>query len=250
MTTTSNTPALITSIPGTTRGVTFAVRVIEPGQRYGRNDCLTNDGDGALVEFYDERHKGGGFDTIGQFVTRYNEEILDGRGQWSSGDLARTGLNLDGGIPDWSVSADGMGRVLRALRDRHLRPGNAVPAANPGMLPKSWPCRHCDEIGENGHTCRNCGEMIDSRPRQLYVFIRDGRIHFSGGVAGEHSIAISVSDVDRCASHAEGYAEAQGWSARGVNGFASAACTIRRDEGRELVSIHVRAGGDGYHVTK
>ena len=78
----------------------FNVRIVNTGDKYGRNDCLTNDKD-ALVEFYDSRYDLQDFMGRGQFVSRYYvETILNGE--------YPNGLSLDGGIPAWTVSADEM----------------------------------------------------------------------------------------------------------------------------------------------
>ena len=55
-------------------GIAFVVRVVEQGERYGRNMMLTHEENEPLVEFYDARHP---FDfdldgnQLGQFVSRY-----------------------------------------------------------------------------------------------------------------------------------------------------------------------------------
>ncbi len=72
------------------------VRVVHPGDAYGLDDVLTNDGDEAMVEFYDARYP---HTEHGQFVSRYNLSTLNGH-------APGTGIDLDGGIPDWSVTGD------------------------------------------------------------------------------------------------------------------------------------------------
>ena len=59
------------------------------------------------VKFYDARYE---HTDIGQFVSSYYiSTILDGNDD--------IGLCLDGGIPEWSISASGMGRIRKWLRD-------------------------------------------------------------------------------------------------------------------------------------
>ena len=71
------------------------VRVVHPGDAYGLDNVLTNDGE-AMVEFYDARYP---HTEYGQFVSRYRLSTLNER-------APGTGLDLDGGIPDWSVTGD------------------------------------------------------------------------------------------------------------------------------------------------
>lgn len=82
-------------------GRKFNVRIVLPGDKYGLNDCLTND-KGAMVEFYDDTHTGKAktFER-GQFVSRYYlATILKG-----SSNPTENGINLCGGVPEWVVSA-------------------------------------------------------------------------------------------------------------------------------------------------
>lgn len=88
----------------------FNVRIVNTGDKYGRFDCLTNDKD-QMVEFYDSRYNHESGMGRGQFVSRYyTSTILNG--QYPSG------LCLDGGIPAWSVSAEGMKQVIEYLRQQ------------------------------------------------------------------------------------------------------------------------------------
>jgi hypothetical protein len=64
---------------------------------------------GELVAFYDTRYEHSNF---GQFVSRYYiDTILKGT----------AGLCLDGGVPEWTISAAGMARVREHLRFVYLR---------------------------------------------------------------------------------------------------------------------------------
>lgn len=85
----------------------YNVRVVQTGDKYGRNDCLTNDKQ-PLVEFYDSRYDQSDFMGRGQFVSRYYvDTILDGE--------YPNGLWLYGGEPEWTVSADEMRQVKQYL---------------------------------------------------------------------------------------------------------------------------------------
>lgn len=79
-------------------GVEFAARIINKGDKYGRDDCLVHDGDRPLVEFHDM--------DAGMFVSRYNVEILTGESEWSNGDSRETGINLEGSVSKWFVTAE------------------------------------------------------------------------------------------------------------------------------------------------
>lgn len=92
-------------------GRPWRVRFLRQGDRYGRDRCLTHDEVEPLVEFYDRRFANGrsswghSFPDEGQFVSRYYlSSLLRRRGG---------GLNLDGGVEDWSISAEGVRIVMR-----------------------------------------------------------------------------------------------------------------------------------------
>ena len=86
----------------------FNVRIVKTGDKYGRNDCLVNNKE-PMVEFYDSRFSDRDFDGRGQFVSRYYISTL-------ISSKYPNGLCLDGGIPAWSVSADGMKQVLEFIQ--------------------------------------------------------------------------------------------------------------------------------------
>lgn len=86
--------------PGLMNVDKFTVRLVSKGDRYGLDHCLAHDKDEPLVEFYDARYP---FTEFGQFVARYDiSTILDGDD---------AGINLDGGVPEWTISADDMAAV-------------------------------------------------------------------------------------------------------------------------------------------
>lgn len=69
--------------------------------------------DGLKVEFYDDRFKGILFDPeFGQFVSRYYIETLTR----DSASLKLNGLNLDGGIDEWSIDSDAMKEFFKFLK--------------------------------------------------------------------------------------------------------------------------------------
>lgn len=91
--------------------VPFNVRLVQIGESYGRDDCLTH-GQGKydlhepMVEFYDARHM---HTSRGQFVSRYYVSTL------LNGASRTSGLMLDGGVPEWTVDAASMQRVVDYL---------------------------------------------------------------------------------------------------------------------------------------
>lgn len=86
----------------------FNVRIVNTGDKYGRNDCLVN-GSAPMVEFYDSRYSDKDFNGRGQFVSRYYITTL-------LGSEYPNGLSLDGGVLEWSVSANGMIQVLEYIQ--------------------------------------------------------------------------------------------------------------------------------------
>ena len=69
----------------------FRVEVVLKGGCYGLNNCLTHDKDDPLVEFWDVECK--------QFVSRYYLSTLLESSNTS-------GLCLDGGVPEWHITAE------------------------------------------------------------------------------------------------------------------------------------------------
>ena len=57
------------------RGQPWTIRVLDIGDKYGREDCLTYDADEPVVEFYDADHPhtidAPSGTVLGQFVSRY-----------------------------------------------------------------------------------------------------------------------------------------------------------------------------------
>ena len=87
----------------------FNIRIVNIGDKYGVNDCLTNN-KAPMVEFYDSRFTHGADGARGQFVTRYYIETLTDSG-------CPNGLCLDGGVPAWSISAEGMKEVIEYIKE-------------------------------------------------------------------------------------------------------------------------------------
>ncbi|UVD36649.1 hypothetical protein RCXUPER_231 [Rhodobacter phage RcXuper] len=93
-------------------GITFRLRLVRKGEAYGRNNCLTNEGE-PLVEFYDTRFT---FDSspsgvmLGQFTGgRYYAETLLKSGN--------AGLILDGGSEAWRMGAESFRLAQSIIRN-------------------------------------------------------------------------------------------------------------------------------------
>lgn len=86
---------------------TWAIRVVETGDKFGRNDALTHTGEIPLVEFYDTR-----FDhtDYGQFVSRYNMDTLMGH---------VGALCVDTASDNWCLYSSAMARLRDWLRDNY-----------------------------------------------------------------------------------------------------------------------------------
>jgi hypothetical protein len=91
-------------------GIPFHVRLVEKGDEYGLDRCLTYDKDEPMVEFYDARYVKK-FESIGQFVSNYYVTTLISR-EYSD---SRQGLQLQGDINDWYIDGKGMMEVFEWL---------------------------------------------------------------------------------------------------------------------------------------
>ena len=88
------------------RNQPWSIRIVEEGDKYGRDDCLTYEKEEPVIEFYDadnefDKHTDGTM--LGQFVSRYYiSTIMDGTGG---------GLNLMGYEPKWSINSLAMDSI-------------------------------------------------------------------------------------------------------------------------------------------
>ena len=93
-----------------TRNQPWTIRIVDIGDQYGLNDCLTHGEEkedyGPMVEFYDPDGKE---TVLGQFVSRYYIQTLLDRDK-------NYGLDLYGGVPKWSVSHQMMNDILSYLK--------------------------------------------------------------------------------------------------------------------------------------
>ncbi|CAE6822499.1 hypothetical protein R70006_06271 [Paraburkholderia domus] len=82
-------------------GIRFNVRMVRQGDTYGRGESFVHFSEKSMVEFYDARHD---HSDRGQLVSRYFAETLLERD-------STYGLQLDGGVREWSLSAESMHEV-------------------------------------------------------------------------------------------------------------------------------------------
>ena len=90
----------ILNVEGTNEGVSFNVRITKDVEGYR---------DEPVVEFFDARYD---HTIYGQFISSYYKSTLLERDE--SGNPC--GLCLDGGVPNWNVSAAGMVKVYKWLK--------------------------------------------------------------------------------------------------------------------------------------
>ena len=91
--------------------IPWVIVVIFKGEKYGRDNCLIHEKEHPLVAFYDRRYL---FDTdpdgnvVGQLVARYYYGTLVKRD-------GTYGLDLQGNVPDWKITKEGMEQVYKFL---------------------------------------------------------------------------------------------------------------------------------------
>ncbi len=96
------------------KGLRFNIVIVEVGDKYGRDNCLTHgqkDHDkygGDLIEFYDARYPDSIGTGSGQFIGRYYVDTLQKRD-------SDYGLDLHGGVPDWGLDVAAMSQVHRFI---------------------------------------------------------------------------------------------------------------------------------------
>lgn len=146
------------------KGFPFRVRVVKPGELYGRDGVYVNN-DEPLVEFYDSRHPSSDSYTneLGQFITRYHASTLLNDAN------PNVGLRLYGDVPAWEVPAEWM----TVVRDRVSQACNIYEDWRSGSgfsyewsaRPSEWEdnrsgCNSCDRVGgvveTRGGYCPEC----------------------------------------------------------------------------------------------
>ena len=124
----------LTTVTSAHNGVTFNVRLVEKGDRYGRNMCLVHDEDRPMVVFFDagpqidydfvgdpEDAKKAGAPCLGQQAAFYYVHTL-------LENIATTGgVDLRGYVPRWKIDGD-------ALRQAFINLGLWSPPAKPKIV--------------------------------------------------------------------------------------------------------------------
>ena len=149
------TPTHTTTDPAS--GLTWTVRLVRKGDPYGLNLQVVHDKDDPMVEFYDTRHP---HTEWGQFVSRYNLSTLR--------EHPERGINLDGGIPDWSVSAELMSEVYAWLPDNVLDAMDAAQQTYCGADITAYDLRAKRGArplskSERGFACPDCLAVLDPK---------------------------------------------------------------------------------------
>jgi hypothetical protein len=114
-----------------TTGLAFNARIVLQGDTYGVNHAFTHDDPDPLVEFYDTRFAHSRDPQgvmLGQFISRYRLSTLFEDGK------AIRGLDLDGGIPSWTLDTQTMDDLAVNLRAMNLLP-EIKAHADAGMAP-------------------------------------------------------------------------------------------------------------------
>ena len=95
--------------------IPFIIRLIEKGDNYGLDFCLTHNEEKNLVEFYDARypHTQITKDISGQFTggRYYVETLLEDENK-----LSKNGLCLHGGVDRWNVDSNTMKQVFELIK--------------------------------------------------------------------------------------------------------------------------------------
>lgn len=99
--------------------VPFLVRFVFKGDAYGTDHALRYDKEEPAVEFYDARFKDDKrFFPLGQLVSRYYLDAL-----LEPANQVESGLDLQGGVPEWKIDGATMATVCNWLREEFRRKG-------------------------------------------------------------------------------------------------------------------------------
>ena len=88
------------------------IRIVDKGDNFGKGMCLLHKQKKPLVEFYDVDY---GFEKdtdgyiLGQLASRYYLDTIL-KAEWT------TGLCLDGGVPEWSISKTTINKINNFLK--------------------------------------------------------------------------------------------------------------------------------------
>lgn len=95
----------------------WRIHVVPNGGRYGSHNHLVNEG-APIVQFFDCSANKQAFGTDGQLASSYYVDTILGRDGWSKGEYP-VGLSLDADVPQWTVSAEEMKKVISYLESMY-----------------------------------------------------------------------------------------------------------------------------------
>lgn len=99
-------------VGGLGKEIPILVNLVKPGEKYGQGGGVVNVGNATIVEFYDLRHPGFALanpeNIPGQFISRYLSNTIM--------EIDEDGLNLDGGVPEWTVDKAAIKRIQQWIR--------------------------------------------------------------------------------------------------------------------------------------
>ena len=149
----------------------FNVRIVNKGDKYGREFCLTHDTDKPMVEFYDRRYP---HTQYGQFVSSYDVGTLLGHDGFYGGEPTGA-LCLDlGNAESWTVSAEDKILVrayLQAMTDTPMKLNQASPKVVKWELRVTW------SDGEVEVMNKSLPESLTKEIQQHMVDLEDLREH-------------------------------------------------------------------------
>ena len=100
-------------------GITFNVRRLNKGDKYGLDNCLTHEDERPVIEFYDSRYP---FDrdvegnVLGQFISRYYLETLLFGYPKGTPRKEDEGIDLMGYEPNWKIDGPALNSALNQLK--------------------------------------------------------------------------------------------------------------------------------------
>lgn len=137
-------------------GIAFNVVLVQQGERYGLDDCLTHGDSEPMLEFYDATFAGEGrIPAEGKFVSRYGVITL-------SRHMPHYGLNLHGGVDEWAVDAITLAPVVE-LAQKIAAGAVSFPVQNEAPLPHTL----ADIVEYHGNTVLGLRESYLRNLREM-----------------------------------------------------------------------------------
>jgi hypothetical protein len=114
----------------------FLIRIVYFGDNYGHDMCLMHNQTMPLIEFYDHLYAidFDGDHKLGQFISRYSlGKLLENHSP-----PVQCGLDLDGSVQKWKISADAMAEIMEFVQD-HIAEQVSHNIPNPNAIERSEP---------------------------------------------------------------------------------------------------------------